>query len=99
MSTLIPHAIKGNYEHFLADASVFMDFFGTIIIGWQWLKIATKASTMLENNNGNQPKEFYNSKIHTMKFFYTYELVKTKGLAKTLMNTEELTIKASKDLF
>ncbi len=99
MSILMPHAIKGNYERFLADASVFMEFFGTIVIGWQWLKIATKASTMLENSNGNQPKEFYNSKIHTMKFFYTYELVKTKGLAKTLMNTEKLTITASKDLF
>ena len=99
MSVLIPHAIKGNYERFLADASVFMDFFGTIVIGWQWLKIATNASTLLKNSNGNQPKEFYNSKIHTMKFFYTYELVKTKGLAKTLMNNEKLTITASKDLF
>jgi butyryl-CoA dehydrogenase len=99
MSVLIPHAIKGNYERFLADASVFMDFFGTIVIGWQWLKIAANASTLLKNSNGNQPKEFYNSKIHTMKFFYTYELVKTKGLAKTLMNNEKLTITASKDLF
>ena len=99
MSVLIPHAIKGNYERFLADASVFMDFFGTIVIGWQWLKIATNASNLLKNSNGNQPKEFYNSKIHTMKFFYTYELVKTKGLAKTLVNNEKLTITASKDLF
>ena len=99
MDILMPHAIKGNYERFLADASVFMDFLGTIVIGWQWLKIATKASTLLENSNGNQSEEFYYSKIHTMKFFYTYELVKTKGLAKTLMNNEELTITTSKDLF
>ena len=99
MAVLMPYAVKGNFERFLADASVFMDFFGTIVIGWQWLKIATKASTMLENRNENQPEEFYNSKIHTMKFFYTYELVKTKGLAITLMNIEELTITASKDLF
>jgi len=99
MSNLMPHALKGNYERFLADATVFMDFFGTIIIGWQWLKMAINAVNKLTDSNRDQPIEFYQSKIHTMKFFFTYEMVKTKGLAQTLMNTEELTIKASKDLF
>ncbi|MCF6348382.1 MAG: acyl-CoA dehydrogenase [Flavobacteriaceae bacterium] len=99
ISTLMPHAMKGNYERFLADATVFMDFFGTIVIGWQWLKTATVANQTLADENGNQSQEFYNSKIHTMKFFYTYEMSKTKGLAKTLMNEEELTIQVSKDMF
>jgi butyryl-CoA dehydrogenase len=99
IGTLMPHAIKGNYERFLADATVFMDFFGTIVIGWQWLKTATVAKQTLVDGNGNQLSEFYDSKVHTMKFFYTYEMSKTKGLAKTVMNDEELTIKVSKDLF
>ena len=99
IGTLMPHAMKGNYERFLADATVFMDFFGTIVIGWQWLKTAMVANQTLIDGNGNQTKDFYNSKIHTMKFFYTYEMIKTKGLAKTMMNDEELTIKVSKDLF
>ncbi len=99
IGTLMPHAVKGNYERFLADATVFMDFFGTIVIGWQWLKTATVATQTLANNSGNQPVGFYNSKIHTMKFFYTYEMSKTKGLAKTIMNGEELTIDVSTDLF
>ncbi len=99
IGALMPHALKGNYERFLADATVFMDFLGTIVVGWQWLKIANEASQVLEEKNGNQTNEFYESKIHTMKFFYTYELIKTKGLAKTLMNNEELTIAVSKDMF
>jgi len=99
ISKLMPHAMNGNYERFLADATVFMDFFGTIVIGWQWLKTATVAKQTMMDDDGNQPEEFYNSKIHTMQFFYTYELIKTKGLAKTLINDEELTIKVSKDLF
>jgi len=99
IGTLMPHALKGNYERFLADATVFMDFFGTIVIGWQWLKTATVAKQTLVDTNGNQPSSFYESKIHTMKFFYTYEMSKTKGLAKIIMNTEELTIKIPKDLF
>jgi len=97
--SLMPHAIEGNYERFLADATVFMDFFGTIVIGWQWLKTAVIARQTIKDGNGNQPVAFYDSKIHTMKFFYTYEMTRTKGLAKTLMNKEELTIKVSKDVF
>ena len=99
ISTLMPHALKGNFERFLADATIFMDFLGTITIGWQWLKIATEASKTLENKGGTQPNLFYISKIHTMKFFFTYELIKTKGLAKILMNNEELTLGATKELF
>ena len=34
-----------------------------------------------------------------MKFFFTYELIKTKGLAKTIMNDEELTIQATDEMF
>ncbi|WP_456422976.1 acyl-CoA dehydrogenase [Lutibacter sp.] len=99
ISVLMPHALKGNYERFLADATVFMDFLGTIVVGWQWLKTASTAQEILEKNEGNQSNAFYESKIHTMKFFYTYELIKTKGLAKTLMNNEELTISVSKEVF
>ena len=96
---LMPHAMSGNYERFLADATIFMDFFSTIVIGWQWLKTANAAAEVLANNGGNQPNEFYESKIHTMKFFYLYEMTKTKSLAKIIMNDEQLTITATKDLF
>ncbi len=99
IGTITPYALKGNYERFLADATVFMDFFGTIVIGWQWLKTATVAQQILVDTNANQPSTFYKSKIHTMKFYYTYEMSKTKGLAKTVMNDKELTIKISKDYF
>ena len=99
IDVLMPHAMQGNYERFLADASIFMDFFSTIVIGWQWLKAATSAQQILNEGGGDQSHGFYESKIHTMKFFYTYEMTKTKSLAKILMNDEELTIKATKELF
>ncbi len=99
IQNLMPYAIKGNYERYLADATIFMDFFGTIVIGWQWLKIAANAEKTLNENNLKQAKEFYQSKIHTMKFFFNYELVKTKGLAKTMLNQEELTIKTFENIF
>ncbi len=96
---LIPFAIKGDYERYLADATVFMDFFGTIVMGWQWLKMAAIAKLTMKNGDGNQSPEFYKNKVQTMKFFFTYELIKTKGLAKTIMNDEELTINATDEMF
>ena len=99
ISYLMPHALSGNYERFLADATIFMDFFSTIVIGWQWLKTAVAAKIALENSNSNQTSGFYESKIHTMKFFYLYEMTKTKSMAKIIMNDELLTITATKDLF
>jgi len=96
LAHLMPHALKGDYERFLADATIFMEFFGTIVMGWQWLKMATTAVSNISEANSS---EFYDSKVHTMKYFYTYELVKTKSLAKILLNDEQLTITASKEMF
>ncbi|MFD2568514.1 acyl-CoA dehydrogenase [Pseudotenacibaculum haliotis] len=89
---LLPHAMQGNYERYLADASVFMEFMSLILMGWMWLDLGTHATRSLQEG-GDYSHEFYNSKIHTMKYFYTYELPKTTGLSEILLNTESLTIK------
>ncbi len=92
MQYLLQYAMKGDHEKFLADATIFMDFFGTIIIGWQWLKMATAAKEALVTGNTVQPTEFYESKIHTMKFFFKYEMPKTLAAKETLLDPSFLTI-------
>lgn len=92
LHTLMPIAQSGNYEKYLADATLFMDMMGTIIVAWQWLKMATSAADQLQQNSGAYEESFLNGKIHTMKYFFKYELSRTKGLAKTIQNTEELTL-------
>jgi butyryl-CoA dehydrogenase len=89
---LMPHAIKGNYEQYLADASIFMEFLSLILMSWTWLDIGINATKALRTD-GKYSIAFYESKIHTMKYFYTYELPKTTGLSETLLNTESITIK------
>jgi len=84
LGALMPHAKKGDFERYLADATLFMDFFGTLIIGWQWLKIAVVANT--------RSGTFYEAKVHTMKFFFKYELSRTRGLAKVIMDELDLTV-------
>jgi len=92
MQYLLQYAMKGEHEKFLADATIFMEFFSTIVIGWQWLKIATVAKEALLTGNTTQPTEFYESKIHTMKFFFKYEMPKTTAALTTLLDPDFLTI-------
>jgi len=89
---LMPIAKTGNFEKFLADATPFMDMFGTIVVGWQWLKMASAAQKAIDQGHHNQNPGFYEGKIHTMQFFFKYEMSRTKGLAKTIMNDAELTL-------
>ncbi len=95
---LLPFAAKGEYERFLSDATVFMEFFGTLVVGWLWLKMAVVAKQELAVGNTGFTAEFYESKLHTMKFYFKYELPRMEGLAPTLMSEEVLTILEEKEV-
>ena len=47
LGELMPFAMKGDYERFLADATIFMEFFSLVIIGWTWLDIGVNAKQTL----------------------------------------------------
>jgi len=95
LKKLMPLALKGDYERFLADASVFMEFFSLIIISWSWLDIGIVAKNHLEKNNFDQ--KLLKGKLEAMKYFFLYELPKTTGLAEVLMNLSDVTIKKEDD--
>lgn len=99
LQSLMGFAMKGDYERFLADATPFMEFFSTILISWLWLDIANEATNALVTGNKTNSVAFYESKIHTMQFFFKYELPKTTGLAEILMdNKTALTIGTDKEV-
>jgi butyryl-CoA dehydrogenase len=75
-----------------------MDFMGTIVVGWQWLKMGLTASDALLSGNKIQTVDFYESTIHTMKFYFKYEMTRSIGLAKTLLDPEVLTVKRDREV-
>lgn len=99
LQSLMSYAMQGDYQRFLADATPFMEFFSTVVIAWQWLDIATSAQQDLVTGGNANPADFYESKIHAMKFYFKYELPKTLGLAEILMNSETLTLNSDKKIF
>ncbi|MEM7298479.1 MAG: acyl-CoA dehydrogenase [Bacteroidota bacterium] len=88
---LIQFAMKGNHERYLSDATIFMDLFGTVVIGWQWLKMGIAAI--------DEDEAFRQSKLHTLDYFYKYEMSRCKGLQKTICADSEVTIQMEADLF
>jgi butyryl-CoA dehydrogenase len=100
LKSLMGFAMKGDYQRFLADATPFMEFFSNILMGWLWLDLAREAQNALVTGNKENSAEFYESKIHTMQFYFKYELPKTTGLAEILMdNKTALTIGTDKEVF
>lgn len=43
LSHLMPFAMKGNYERYLADANLFMEYMSIVVLGWLWLEMAVDA--------------------------------------------------------
>jgi len=89
---LMPYAMQGDYENYLADATIFMEMASTIVIAHQWLKIALAAHQSIVSGDTAYTKDFYGSKIHTMKFYFKYELPKTKSHLETLLHNDRLTL-------
>jgi len=89
---LLQFAMGGDHERFLSDANIFMDFASTLVISWQWLKMATVAKEALVTGVTTYDQSFYEQKIHLMKFYFKYELPKMNSDAEILKSDEVLTI-------
>lgn len=99
LTSLLPHAQQGDIERYLSDATLFLELFGIVLVAWQWLKqaLVAKQALVTKNPQGDE-LAFYEGKIHTMKFFFHYEVPKTLGLAQRLTDPEVLTIVTEKEL-
>lgn len=61
-------------ERGLANATLYLDAFGQIVIAWLWLKQAVAASRALQTGGGTVEADFYRGKITACRYFFRYEL-------------------------
>jgi alkylation response protein AidB-like acyl-CoA dehydrogenase len=59
----------GDIERFTADATVYMEMSGLVVVGWQWLKMAQAARSGKQYGAG-----FYAEKLKCLQFFVKHEL-------------------------
>jgi len=96
---LLGIAQKQGPEYFLADATLYLEFFGIVAIAWQWLLQGIAVQKALKNGAQQKDLNFYRGKMFALRYFFGYELPKTLGLAERLMQADGLTVEMNAELF
>ena len=80
-----------DHELFLADATLYLELAGLVVVAWQWLRQATVAQQALSAAHADD-QNFYHGKLMAAQYFYEYELVKAPGLARRLQSANAVTV-------
>jgi butyryl-CoA dehydrogenase len=86
-------------EVFLADSTLYLEFFGIISVAWQWLLQACYVQKALSQNPTGADVDFYQGKMYTFRYFFRYELPKIEGLAKRLTDGNGFAVDRKETLF
>jgi hypothetical protein len=90
---------KKGAEYYLADATLFLEFFGISAIGWQWLLQGIAVQKAIEKGHPPADDHFYRGKMFALRYFFRYEIPKTRALAQSLMDPDILTVDMKSELF
>ena len=83
---LVAFAQAGQAERFTADAAVYMEMAGNIIIAWQWLHLAIAAQQ--HRVGGRFSPDYYDQVLRCLRFYFRYELPHAAANARTLTQGE-----------
>lgn len=91
-------AREGNLRSALADATLYLDTLGHIVVAWVWLQQAHAAALALPQASGND-QNFYDGKLTACQFFFRRELPKVYVQAALLESLDDTAIAAPLDVF
>ncbi len=80
----------------LANATLYLDCVGHVVMGWMWLRI-TEAARRVQAKDGESP--FLSGKFQTARYFFTRELARTEGWSRTLMANDQSAFDMAVDWF
>jgi len=80
----------GNLERTLANASLYLEMFGHVVLAWIWLRQATIAARQLADNT--QEPDFYRGKLQAAAYFFRWELPKTAQWCELLQSLDATTL-------
>ncbi len=76
-------------DRILANATVYLDMFGRVLVSWMWLKQAIAASDGLASEDVHQTDcNFYRGKIQAARYYFEWELPETGPQAALLQRVE-----------
>ena len=89
---------KSDPDRALANAYLYMECFGHVVVGWLWLKQAQVALRGLQQG-GERSAAFYQGKLHTCNYFLRYELPKPLALIEVLRQADRTTLDMPPECF
>ena len=79
--------IAADPERGLADATLYLDLTGTIVLGWVWLRQALAAVAHAGDDG------FYDGKLAACAYYYRYEMPRAAMLADTISENDDVTVR------
>ena len=73
----------------LANATIYLDMMGHVVIAWMWLRQATVASRRLSNGG---EADFLSGKLAGCRYFYAHELPKARAQRALLDRLDDTTL-------
>ncbi|SPA49688.1 acyl-CoA dehydrogenase [Cupriavidus taiwanensis] len=64
----------GDVNVTLANASVYLEAFGHVVVAWIWLEQALLAQAALAQASGQEDQDFYRGKLAAAAYFFRFEL-------------------------
>ncbi|MEA3099332.1 acyl-CoA dehydrogenase [Caballeronia mineralivorans] len=76
----------------LANASVYLEAFGHIVLAWIWLEQAIEAHAALSANRSNEDEAFYRGKLAAAAYFFKWELPRVTAQLDLLETLDRTTL-------
>ena len=96
---LLACARRGQVRRYLANAHVFLNMMGRLIIAWMWLKQAIVAVQGLAAAESEGERDFYSGKLQTCQYYFRYELPYLEAEAGLLSDLDETTLDMENNWF
>ena len=75
----------GDLNLTLANATIYLEAFGHVVVGWLWLRQAAIADAMMQRGASDADMAFYRGKIHTALYFAQWELAQISTACRLLV--------------
>ena len=88
----------GEAPRALANAGIYLDTFGHVVIAWMWLRMAVIATVRAPASVGTE-HAFYTGKLQACQYFYRYELAPVAARLGFLARADDTCLTMREDWF
>ena len=90
--------VSGDVNRALANATMYLDAFGHVVLAWVWLRQALVAQRALPAAQGSDV-DFYRGKLNACQYFYRYELPKVAERCALLTRFDDTCLATDENWF